>query len=325
VLVLTKRERILDNKLSYLAIYGPGIFFLGLLWLTWEIYSGMQQVPWGFASIQERGFLAAVAYVEVALILGSYYCFQAYRGFTGLERKQVGLIGAAALVPIVGGTLTNVMFPLMDIRVVGLATMLLLPTVIIFVIAIVKYKLLILPPISRFFIPTPEAYLSTKPKYKLEEGRGYLIKEEKPSRGLTIFMDQTKHGVPGLWITSRHPKELEKYGLRRTPVLSLTSERIRGEVTLPPGKLDRAKALVSNYLLRTRGRSVVFVDCFRELVVVNGFKRTLDFIQGLGKICSENASNLIVRVDPAAFTKRQLAEIERALREREGEEVEEAG
>ena len=312
VLVLTKRERILDNKLSYLALYGPGILFLGMVWLTGEIYSGMQQTPLGFATIQERGFLAAIAYVGVALVLSTYCCFGAYRRFTGPEKAQVGLIGVAALVPIVGGTLTEIVLPLMHISTYELATVLLLPTVIIFTIAIAKYKLLTLPPITRFFIPAPEAYLSTKPKYKLEVGRSYLIKEHEPDRSVRMLIDQIKHSIPGLWITSVDPRLIrKKYDLNRTPILYVDAERPPGEARLSISQPAQIKKLVQGQLTRVRGRSVVFVDCFEELVMANDFKRSLDLIQELGKICSEHASNLIVRVDPAAFAKKQLAAIEK--------------
>jgi len=314
VLVSTRREKILENKLSYLALYGPGIFFLGILWLTGEIYSGMQQAPLGFVAIQGRSFLAAVAYVEVALILGIYCCFRAYRGFTGIEKKQAGLIGVSVLVPVVGGTLTEVVLPLMKIKTYELGTTLLLPTVIIFAIAIVKYKLSTLPLITRFFIPMPEAYLPTKPKYKLGVGRAYLIKEKGPDHSVRLFMDQVTHGIPGLWITSLHPRVIrEKYDMNRTPILYVDAKRPPGEARLSITQPTRIERLVQSQLARVRERAVVMLDCFKELTVANGFEKALDFLGKLNKLCSENNSNLIVQIDPSKYTKQQLAAMEKVL------------
>ena len=81
----------------------------------------------------------------------------------------------------------------------------------------------------------------------------------------------------------------------------------------PPFKLDSVKTFVQNQLAQTRGRSVVAIDSFKELAVANGFKWALKFIQELQKICFEHASNLLIMVDPEAFTKQQLAEIEKAF------------
>jgi len=172
----------------------------------------------------------------------------------------------------------------------------------------------ILPPISKFYIPLPEAHLSTKPKpkHKLKVGQSYLIEEREPDRSVELFVDQITHGIPGLWITSLHPRTIrKKYDLNRTPILYVGVERPSDEVGLSITHLDRVKALTLSYLTRVPGGSVVFVDCFEKFVVANGFERALSFIQELGKICSDNISNLIVWVDPGAFTKRQLAEIER--------------
>lgn len=179
--------------------------------------------------------------------------------------------------------------------------------------AITRYKMFVLPPMVKFLLPAPEAGLKTKLKYKLKEGGSYLIKEEEFERGPKIFRDLTTHDIPGIWLTTSSPNKIrEKYGLARTPVLYLTSRSVSDEMVLPPDRLDKAIDVISFYFLRPY-RSVVFVDCLKELVVINGFEKALDFLSKLGKMCSQKNSNLIVQIDPGKFEKKQLAAIEKVV------------
>lgn len=309
------------KKIGYalLLIYLPAIVF-GLSITTDILLKGMDPYPWGgFYFSVGPAYNLFVIYISIYLFFGTFSLLKSRIQATGIIRKQVEFVLGGALLMIFIGLTTDVVPTLMDFRPIlpSMTAYVIAPVSILFAYAITKYKLFVLPPITRFFIPAPEAELRTKPKLKLEEGRNYLIKEEMPLHSRLIFIDLIKHGIPGLWITSLSVKKAKKYGLRRTPTIFLVSERIKDETTLPPNRLDRGKALVLSYLGRVPGKSVVFVDCLKELIIVNGFEKTLDFIQYLGKICFEHNSNLIVRADPESFTKRQLAEIERALRERE--------
>jgi archaellum biogenesis ATPase FlaH len=137
--------------------------------------------------------------------------------------------------------------------------------------------------------------------------------ERKQWCGLTIFMDQINHGVPGLWITSLRPKQVTKYSLRRTPVVYLTNEQIKGEVTLPLRRLDKVRDLVSSYLLRVRGKSVVLIDSFEELIAGDEFERKIEFLKEMVELCSKNNSNLIVQVDSNKLKNEQLAAIEKVI------------
>lgn len=182
----------------------------------------------------------------------------------------------------------------------------------VIVYAMMKHRLFIMPPISRFFVPIPEARLKTKQRHELKEGRNYLVKQR--GKGPKIFKDLTEHGIPGLWLTTSCPSKIrEENGLARTPILHFTPERARGEVTVHPNELNKALDEVYLYLSRAFPRSVVFVDCFRELVLANGFEEAIDFLRKTARLCSRNNSNLIVQIDPTEFSERQLAAIERAV------------
>lgn len=182
----------------------------------------------------------------------------------------------------------------------------------VIVYAMTKYRLFILPPVSRFFIPAPEGRLKTKLKYELKEGGSYLTK--KRGLGPKIFKDLTVHGIPGLWLTTSRPSKIrEEYGLTRTPIIWFTPERVNGEVTVNPNELHKARGEVSLYFSKVYLRSIVFVDCFGELVFANGFEKAMDFLKETAGLCSRNNSNLLVQIDPTEFSKRQLAAIEKAI------------
>ena len=116
--------------------------------------------------------------------------------------------------------------------------------------------------------------------------------------------------MSGLWITSSNPRRLrQEHGLAKTPILWLTSKRVRGEAAMRPGELDKVRSVVSGYLLRAQGRSVVFVDCFEELVTANGFERAMGFLVEIAGLCSRRNSNLLVRGDPAESSWRKLVSV----------------
>jgi hypothetical protein len=334
VLLLTKREGVFTNRWSYLALYGPGLLFLGMFWLTDLFYSGVKQTPFGFTMVIEWGTLLPGAYAGVSIMLSLYYSLKAYWEFSMPEKAQVGMVAIAIGGVGIGCFILYGVLPLIGIETFGLEAAILFPyAIIVMAIATVKYKLFSPPPISRFLVPLPEMELCTKPKFKLEKGRGYLITKEKPLLhkqnttllkhclkmerkqwcGLTIFMDQINHGVPGLWITSLRPKQVTKYSLRRTPVVYLTNEQIKGEVTLPLRRLDKVRDLVSSYLLRVRGKSVVLIDSFEELIAGDEFERKIEFLKEMVELCSKNNSNLIVQVDSNKLKNEQLAAIEKVI------------
>lgn len=180
--------------------------------------------------------------------------------------------------------------------------------------AIWRYRLpLALPPVSRIFIAVPEGY-KPKPEFALKEGESRLVLEEKPVESAEIFRDFVTHDVPGLWVTSLPPGEIErKYDFIRTPVISLTSKGEMGRLTIPPNEPDHLAHDISGYVERARKRCIILIDCFRELADVNGFKETLGFLQKLRNKLRDTKSNLLISVEPDAFTDEQIEEVEDAI------------
>ena len=288
-------------------LYFPATIFMSFLFV--ELFTG------------EEILLVSptrIPYSMYQLIFACFAMFNLARSYTksryAEERVQLkfALIGVVVSFSIAAGTIgLNVFFA----GNMGRPAVFAIPVSFGFIVyAITKYRLFILPPITRFFVPTPEARLKMKLKYKLKEGGSYLIKEKKPERGPKIFKDLTTHGIPGLWITTLHPRKIRgKYGLGNTPVLYLTQERVSSEATMLQERLDKVLGIISNYFFRMPWRSVVFVDCFKDLAETNGFEKAMDFLKEVAELCSRNNSNLIVQIDPSKFEKKQLAAIEKVI------------
>ncbi|MBA7678828.1 hypothetical protein ES703_87106 [subsurface metagenome] len=92
----------------------------------------------------------------------------------------------------------------------------------------------------------------------------------------------------------------------------LTFTRYAKEKTIPPNELDQLTLTISKFAGKWKG--VVFVDCIDSMVMANGFKRVMSWLNGVKKIMTKSKSNLLVTIDPSSFSNRQLASIERGMK-----------
>ncbi|MGC8816479.1 MAG: DUF835 domain-containing protein [Candidatus Hadarchaeum sp.] len=300
-----------DNRFWWL-LFGVGCAFVVLL-VTGNLIGATVLYYWGYDYNLKPAYALLYVYVVVILVVSAIRLFRLFRQMqTGFFRKYLRntLVGCLlALGFLLAGDFALV---LLDVEFPSTAAFGLIAVEVSLGSAIVHRAFMPLPPLSRFLLPLPEASLSTPRRHRLAKGRSYLVLSARP-QWREIFLDQIIHGVPGFWITSRSPKEVERHGLLRTPVIFISSHRILGEIVIPPKELNRLKEFVESRLSFVRGRSVVLLDCFYELMVENGFRRTLDFVHELAEICSGHASNLIVPLNPRRFTGRQLKLIEEVL------------
>jgi hypothetical protein len=150
-----------------------------------------------------------------------------------------------------------------------------------------------LPPVSKFFVPLPEAKFRGKRRHHLRSGECYF--SETIERGIELFRDAITHGIPGLWITALPPGAIRKrWKLLTTPILWVTREVNREEVTAKPSELGRILNITRNYFLSGIPKSVIFIDCLRDLVLTNGYRKSTRMLKDLLRVCSENEAALIV-------------------------------
>jgi hypothetical protein len=203
------------------------------------------------------------------------------------------LIGAA--IPIVGGTVTNVMFPAFGLKIVPLLSLFLTFSGIFIAYAIVKYKLLVIEPVAEpFIVPAPIV--------ELDKGYTYLISEGKPTKSYQLFVDLVKSGSNGLFITTTDPNEIkERYGLERTPFIWVTYKG-RGENWLKPNELldDSTADAIKNFLEKSKD-SVIILDCLEYVANKNlsSIEKRYSLLERANSLCNaivSNNSRLIIPV-----------------------------
>ncbi len=307
--------RILRSRYLWVVFYGIGVIFLILL-LTGNLIGETTLEFWGYEYGYRPTYVLFAAYFFSLIAVSAVRLFSIffYTKSSDLQHKNAGLLLFGGSVVVIVGGLTDIVLPLARINILPIASVGLLIFELFAAYAIVRRQMLSVPTIRRFFRPYPEAHLRTKMRYKLRNGRIYLVKEKMPSLVKELFLDLVTHGVPGLWITSQEQNEIRKYGLNTSSVLSLSNKRNYSKISLLTTDLYRLKSFVENQLDLVGEREVIVVDCFEDLVVANGLKHTIELIREIGELCSEKSSNLILRIDPMRFTKGQISLIEGGLK-----------
>jgi|GEM_PF-5623874 len=145
-----RKRKILENKLIYPALYLPGFIFLYLTWATDLLISGVQSTYWT-PYYQTYGFVFILysIYFEIALFIGLYLFWKSYRTSNrNIEKKQAEYMLIATSIPIIGGSITNVILPAMEIYIFPIAGFLTAIMAVIIAYAIVKYRLMSLMPMA---------------------------------------------------------------------------------------------------------------------------------------------------------------------------------
>ena len=160
------------------------------------------------------------------------------------------------------------------------------------------------------FVPvTPVVEMESKKKsvitHVVEKGRSYLVNEEKPVRSNEVFLDLVTHGVNGLYISRRNPKEIQRrYGLKKTPIIWLTREKTT-EKSINPTDLPGLGYTIKEFIKKTED-GVVLLDGLEYLITQNDFKDVLKFVQSLDDSIAMSNSRLIIPLDPSTLDRQQL-------------------
>jgi PAS domain S-box-containing protein len=147
-------------------------------------------------------------------------------------------------------------------------------------------------------------------KFRLDVGNLYLVKESSPALSLEAFKDLLNVGYRGL-VFSRTPEEDFKKNVDGSFEFRWLAER-GGEKSLSP-KFEK----IENIIEKTLKKSVVLLDCLDYLILKNGFKETLFFVQRLREHSYLKGNVVILSVNPTTLSAREIR-----LLEKEGREVE---
>jgi hypothetical protein len=296
-LMFPRRNKILDNKITYLLLFFPSVIFLYIVWATDLLITGTENYYWGLGTTyNDPLFIVFCIILELYFIIGLYLFYRTYKKTTSkIEKAQSIMMLIGAAIPIVGGTVTNVMFPAFSLKIVPLLSLFLTFSGIFIAYAIVKYKLLIIEPVAEpFIVPAPIV--------ELDKGYTYLISEEKPEISYQLFVDLVKSGSNGLFITTTDPNEIkERYGLERTPFIWVTYKG-KGENWLKPKELlDESTAdAIKNFLEKSKD-SVIILDCLEYVANKNlgSIEKRSSLLERANSLCNaivSNNSRLIIPV-----------------------------
>lgn len=170
-----------------------------------------------------------------------------------------------------------------------------------------KYKFVPVVPVTE-----DETEIRSILRHMLERGHSYLINEEKPVKSNEIFLDLVAHGIQGLYITRRNPGEIrEKYGLKKTPILWLSSLKER-ERNIDPTDILELSHTIKEFIKRTDD-GIVLLDGLEYLITQNGYREILQFIQALNDSIAVSNSRLIVPLDQSALDNQQLHLLKREM------------
>lgn len=144
---------------------------------------------------------------------------------------------------------------------------------------------------------------------ELDRGYCYLVKEEKPVLSFDIFEELSKGGE-SLWITRIYPEKLKeklKSGEHQLIWLSHTP----GKGRCNPSALSSLSKIIFRTL--EKGGTVLF-DGFEYLSIHNGFNQALIFMESVNEFTMQGQGVVIIPVNPAAYSQRELALLERNIR-----------
>lgn len=149
-----------------------------------------------------------------------------------------------------------------------------------------------------------------EPEYRLVPGLSYLVKEEKPTKSLDIFVDQVTHGIPGLCITRINPLQLRnQYGLRKTPILWLTDITNMDIPHIYP-KPEELFSIVSEFIDKT-DNSVLLIDGIEYLISNNNFNITMHLIRRIRDTAAIGKCRVLISINPSVLEKIELSLLER--------------
>ncbi len=138
-----------------LLVFVPAITFLFLVWNTEYIstHQGYHQVPWGWESNPQTGswFTYFIVWLEANFIISLILLVQYYRAaLDQVKKRQTLILIFALLIPLVGGTVTDALFPIIGVSAPGTAILLTSALGVLATFAILRYKLFVINPATHF-------------------------------------------------------------------------------------------------------------------------------------------------------------------------------
>ncbi|MDI6855613.1 MAG: DUF835 domain-containing protein [Candidatus Thermoplasmatota archaeon] len=150
------------------------------------------------------------------------------------------------------------------------------------------------------------------PRYKLERGCSYLLRDENTAKGYDIFMDAITNNYCGLLVTRDYPEKLRsRYKeLCGIPILWLTDAE--KEYAIAPEELSKLYYELVSFIKKAKNAFVLLAGV-EYLLANNSFKSVLKFLQiTKDQIAIYNAV-LLLPLASKTISERELKMLEKEL------------
>jgi hypothetical protein len=280
---------------------------MSMNWFTDLLISSAGLHPWGY-SPEYGPFYPVAALLHLSFTVAGLIIIS--RTYLKTEiiivRNRAKFIIIGTMVPIIFGSPSNVIMPLLGISQVELASTFTIVMGAFIAIAIIKYKVMI--------TPVAEEKKTSNVEFKLKGGAGYLIEEEKPEQSFQIFVDLVTHGAHGLCVTRSPPDEVRReYGLVKTPIIWL-SRTVDDKMCIDPSMTADLSMTMTNYIEESEN-GVVLLDGIEYMIVHNNFMKVLKFLHDLNEAVAVHGAILLVPIDKRTLNDKEYALLTRDLKE----------
>jgi hypothetical protein len=221
-----------------------------------------------------------------------------------LVRNECLLLSLAVAMPYLWGLIVFVL-NLFDLGAPSDLSLGLFVSISIMAFSVRRHQLFTVVPVSE----DSAGIIGAKPGAVLDAGTSLLFEEARADGMYETLLSHVSNGMEGLIVTRTYPEDLrEKYGLKRTPVIWLTSQP--GHDHVDPANLSILEHTVIEFL-KMGHNTVVAIDGLEYLISNNGPTRVLRMLYGLRDEIMMNQSRMIVTLDPGVLDTKELAFFER--------------
>ncbi len=146
----------------------------------------------------------------------------------------------------------------------------------------------------------------------LQDGRSYLIEEDRPDEAYRLLARSVGDGKGGLLITRANPRRVrEKLSLESVRILWLTDREGSQEETIAPA-LERIVYEIEGYMSK-HPQAAIMIDGLEYLISNNSFDAVLKFVRRLVDTVSEGRHIFLISLGPATVKEQELRMLEREM------------
>ncbi len=161
--------------------------------------------------------------------------------------------------------------------------------------------------------PVPPAAQRIQLPREVQEGQTYLVKERRPDLSFRILQALAARSVPALVLT-RRPAEAIRSDARLAAARIVELSHAPGEGRQDPTALGALTSLLEHFVRQNAGHGVIVLDGLASLVLENGFRETILFIERVHETVLQSQAVFLLSLAPGDLGEREEALLERNLR-----------